>query len=242
MRVSALLASLSYGELRHLYAGGDGSGSLSTSETDRVIHLANRALTEIYTRLAYKRTYVKFQTVLGKTTYAIRKIHALSDTDPSNLAMRFILDSADEPFSGEIVKIRSVRQMNDPADVSFEPVFRSLNDEMPGSIKTLTFDTLLIPDTAPYTIFEAELQMNHPRLSLPADPDQEIELAPFLEGALAAKISEGVFRSMSGEEGPAMAQQQKLLFEEAMLQVQADDLTQQTTTDDFRKSEFFGWV
>src|SRR5690606_8184629 len=74
-------------------------------------------------------------------------------------------------------------------------------------VKTVTFDTLRFAAGVGNEgdEYEVEVQLAHPKLSVPVDLTQEIEIAPILEQGLKSLIASYHFAGMGGEEALAKA-------------------------------------
>lgn len=241
MNVADLFSGLSYGEARHLFLGLDGTGEVSDTDKDRIVFFANQALKRIYSRVSHKLHYVMLQLVEGRQLYQIRPIHALSNTDPENTLDRFLIDSTSEPFTGELVKIRAVRLMVDPSNLEAEPVNLLLNTTGRPVVSTTSFDTLRFEEPVADAVYQLELQMAHPKLTIPADPDQEIHLMPILEEALLLKVAASIYGAMNSVDGRTKAQELKNEFEAVMAEVMFEDLAQQSSSHDDDKMARNGW-
>lgn len=241
MDLQSLLQSLSYGKLRHHYAGMGGEGNIAPEEVDRIVGFAGKALTRIHTQFSAKRHYVKLQTSTGRQVYKISPIYAVSNTDPSNTAPRYILDSSGDPMPDRLIKIREVDQLTYPGNTYFERTRLWLNDESQLSVKTVSYDTIRFAEPIDGAIYELELQLDHTKLVLPADLDQEIIIPAFLEDALEAYIASEVYSAMGTEASIAKSQLLMAEFNQAMAMVHVDDLMQQTFTDENRPRDP-GWV
>lgn len=244
MNVGAMLKGLSYGELRHLFVGMDGAGTISDIDRDRMVFFANQALKHIYSRLSHNISYVILRLVEGRTTYAIRPVHAVTNATVGNTNPRFIIDTAADKFTGQVIKIRKVRRIVDPLNAEAEELNLLINDEggLTPSVKTLNFDTLYFRKPVANTEYQVELQLAHPELTLPALDSEEIIIAPALEEALLVRIAAAVFRSMNGEENAGKAQRLDARFEECMQVVGFEDLMQDSSSNEDGRITFNGWI
>lgn len=242
MNVGDLLRGLSYGELRHLFVGMSGAGTIADGEKDRLVFLADQALKQIYSRVAHNLHYVTLQTSATRKVYPIRPIHRVSDQSLTNTADRFILDSASDPFTGQLLKIRSVRVMYDPTEPDADPTNLLLNDTASGHVRTVSYDTLRIESPIEGALFELELQMAHVPLTLPADLTQTIEIIPLLEEALFAKVAHSVFAGMGGEESLVKAQNLNNRYEALLANVVMEDLAQQSSSHEDSRLMINGWI
>lgn len=238
MNVADLMQGLSYGELRHLFAGMDGAGSIEEMDRNRIVFYANQALQHISSRFSYKRSYVKLGLVEGRRTYPMRKAFAKSVLG----AGAWLDDTIDEPLISDVVKVLSVTQLTKPGDASFQPLSLFLNDRAATGVRLKAFDTLFFPEAQTGALYEIELQVSHEKLSIPVDEDQEIYLPPGMEEALLVKTAAGCIGSMGGEPNSVSAARLDARFEQLCAMVIMEDLNAETSTDEQLKRLDLGFV
>lgn len=243
MNVAELFQGLSFGHLRHLYAGLGGSGSVKLDDQDRLVFFANQTLKQIYSRFAHNLYYVNLELIAGRQSYPIRPAYALSDATPGNTNPRYIKDSSDDPFTGGLIKIRAVELISDPTNHEAKTGNLLLNDGVEQAVvRTTSFDTLYFRNPVGGARYRLELQMAHPALSIPAVPSQEIYIAPVLEEALLSKVSASVFATMNGEENAMRAQQLDAAFENVAQLITLEDLLQQSSSAETTQLHDNGWI
>lgn len=241
MNVGDFLQDLSLGELRNLYVSLDGVGTIADADRDRMVYFANRALTRIYSRFPSRRQFITLKQFDGQTTYPIRKLYTVTDATIGNVANRFIIDSAGEPFAGDLIKIVSVRYM--PSDTESDEENLLINGGgARASVKTLTYDTLYFETPIADQTFLLELQLNHPRLTLPADLEEEIIIAPVLVEALALKVAADVYSSMNGADNVGKASVLEAQYEQLAQLIVDQDLLQNSSSDDHTRMSEGGWL
>lgn len=238
MLISDLFTNLSFGELSNLSIGNEGNGTIKDSEQPKIVHYANQALTLIYSRFAHKVDYVNIMLVDGVTEYRLDPVHNVSDTDAGNTAVRFIQDTASDPFTGNFLKIRSVRDVEDLSEDLL------LNDTRANlTVKTTSYDTLRIAEPEAGKMLQIEYQMRHSKLAIsPVDPSEKIEIFPLLEEALEMKVAQRVFSSMNGEENAAKAARLSQEFSSYLALMDDRDLLQLSSTADHDKLTDRGFV
>lgn len=249
MKLQEFLSILSYGELSNLSLGEEGSGGIDPSEQGKVVQATNLALTQLYSRYSHKADYVKLELDSGIHKYHITPKHAVSNTDVNSLP-RYIMDSAQEPFVDDVVKIIGVTTLYDPhvgiiTDTLHdkEPRDLRINDRQDSNaIQLLSFNSIYVPHPITGQELTLEVQLNHPKLRIPVDMEQQIELHPVLYEALGFKVAAKIYGSMNGEENMAKSVQMNNLFETSCALVDQQDLLQETTSAEHRKLSIRGWV
>lgn len=175
MKVSNIFNDLKYGELRHFNLGESEIEGLFPVHHNMIINLINQGLLDIYARvpLMFKEVFIQPKT--NMTIYRLVEKHAVSNTTPN--VPKFILDSPEEPFYGNIIKINAVYDKNGCSIV--------LNDTAAcNSIFVVGMDTIQIPnpsDVDPlsiiYRTFPKELYEN-------GDITQEVDIPYVYKQAL----------------------------------------------------------
>lgn len=107
MKLSEIFKQLSYGELSQLNVGGSGSGAIADADYDRLVSCINLGLTALHTRFPLKRKTLSLKVVPGQSIYRLHSDFATSN-DESEEAVKYILDSADDPFLDDILKVEAV--------------------------------------------------------------------------------------------------------------------------------------
>jgi hypothetical protein len=241
MTLAEFYRYLSYGELINLSIANDGDGSIVPEAQARIASYTEHALKLLYTRFAHNRHFVILETQEAIKSYQIKSTHAVSDATVGNEAVRFIKDSVDEPFQGNVLKILSLVPIADEENIDPEEVI--LNDNRnPDTVKFLKYDTLYFKEPVEGKQYVLEYQTGHPAFSLPPDPNQEIELHPVLHDALAKKVAAKVFGTMNGQENLTKSQLLNSEYEDICKMVESQDLLQLSTTHEFKKLTNRGWV
>lgn len=175
MKVSNIFNDLKYGELRHFNLGESETEGLFPIHNNMIINLINQGLLDIYSRvpLMFKEIFIQPKT--NMTIYRLLKKYAVSDATLN--VPKFILDSIEEPFYGNIIKIHGVYDKNGCAI--------TLNDSAAcNSIFVTGMDTIQVPnpsDVDPlsiiYRTFPQELYEN-------GDMTQEVDIPYVYKQAL----------------------------------------------------------
>lgn len=240
MNVGDLFEELSAGELRNLYMGSEGTGEIKAADRNRVIFFANRALSRLFSRVVGRRMFLELRQVDGRRSYPIRAVHAVSDETELNTAPRFLIDDVEDPFTDRLIKIIAVRTIPTDPDVCDENVL--LNSTGTASARLTSFDTILFPEGVADAGYMLELQMDHPKLSVPALVTEQIAIPPMLSEALQIKIAAGIYGSMNGTENLNKSVLLESQFEALVRTMVDEDLLQSTSADDGDRLHANGFV
>lgn len=107
MKLSEIFRQLSYGELSQLNIGGSGSGVIADADYDRLVGCINLGLTALHTRFPLKRKQLTLQVVPGQEVYYLKPEFTVS-SDTSDEPVRYILDSVDDPFLEDVLKVEAL--------------------------------------------------------------------------------------------------------------------------------------
>ncbi len=240
MNVGEFFTLLSYGELSNLIIGGEGSGEIPAEHHSRILTLTQHALKGLYSRFAHKIDYVTLRQVEGLHRYDIRKTHAVTDATVGNTSERYLIDSALEPFPGEVVKIVSVRPIHEEYGLQKDLLINDVSDE--SELKALSYDQLYFVNPEAGKEFLLEVQLNHPKLTIPANRDEDILLAPVLESALSYKVASRIYSSMNGAENISKAAILDAQYEGVCNLVTLEDLLQVGSTNQGDRFQMGGWI
>lgn len=138
MLLKDLLDDLIYNELNNVVVGKPewDTGKFSYNNLIRSISLG---VTEIYKRFALSKETVQVNPVNASGIYVLDYKYAASNT--ASLENKFILDSADQPFSGRVAKIDSLYD----ADGNFYEFDTTITH---SGLFTRDYRTLVIKDSA----------------------------------------------------------------------------------------------
>lgn len=232
MLLGEFFTGLSYGELNNLSMSSiDGPGTIQASEKPRLTFYTQQALTTLYTRFAHRVDYILLAQMEGIQRYAIRPVHAVTNAEVGNTEPRFLIDTAEEPFEQNILKIISVTPFDDVGDIEDDDLVLNGGSDV-SSIKTLTFDELYITTPVDGAQLLIEYQARHKPLDPAVDESDEIVLLPVLERAMECLVAAKVFGAMNGVENYQKSQTLEAKAETIFQMVNSDDLLQATRTDD----------
>lgn len=213
MKLSQLLARLSRGPLSNLSMSNDGDGTIVTARHPAFVDYINDGLLQLHSQFVLIENELIIEEQEGTTTY---KIHSDYSLETGVGALKYIRDSAADPYANDLIKILAVYRDNTLG--GSQPIQVALNDATKDdSVYTPKFDVLQIPDPVQDAPIYLLYQAKHPELLItePVEPateptvdlDQDIELPDVLAPALIEYVSYKVYTHMNGQEHTAKAKE-----------------------------------
>lgn len=108
MKLSEIFNQLSVGELSMLSIGKQEQGVISEANWAKVLPHVNLGLMALFTRFNLRMGQVTLSLQSGVRSYSLTAEHALTNTRTSSSATKYLLDSADEPFKDDLLKVTKV--------------------------------------------------------------------------------------------------------------------------------------
>lgn len=223
MLLSDLFNILAYGELSNHHMASANDGTILEAKQPQLIHFCNEALTRLHTRFLLKEKSLTLALVESLTTYRLSPEYSVTGFDILVVDAPYIIDSADDPFLGDVIKVLSVVSDVEVSSVDAYPLFndpnnywtvntpRSLNDPSNyWTVNTPTYKTLQVPAPRVDEVLTIIYQAKHVPLT---DVDEEIQLPDTLHGALTAFIAYKVYLNMNTPESQAIAQGHLMMYE-----------------------------
>lgn len=239
MNFGQLLKKLSHSPLSELAVGGNGSGVVPLDEVPKIAIKTMEALRGLYTRFPLDIRTLTLETTAGIYTYPLRREYAqTSDSDEPN---KFIKDTPDSPFLGDIVMVTGV------SDDRF--VELPFNDNVRGCLwRLVSYDTLGYSEPRTAERFFVEYRANHPEIQFDKlDPEGdyekiEIRVPSVLERALLAHIASGIYSTMSIEGAMAKADRLMMVYENECMFHEERNTFNQWAAQSERDIRQNGWV
>lgn len=232
MLLSELFAKLSYGKLSNLSISGEGSGTIVEAKRPKIVEYLNDGLLRLYSRFLLKESYLVIEQVAHRQSYPLVLAHAYSN-DASTEIDKFIQDSDENPFLGDVIKIFSCWNS------AGEKI--PLNDEHdPYSIFTPQPHIIQIPEPYAGDVIGVSYQARHPLV--PVSLTAEINIPFTLESALASYIASCVYSDMNTQESTMKAQEHLRNYEGVCAEIEQNDLVNAAVV---RSSDRFckgGWI
>lgn len=137
MLLSDIFEQLSTGELNLMSVGNSGSGEIDDANYDKLVRHINLGLAALHTRFPIRHGEITLQLVADKTTYPISRHYAATNT-VSDAAVKYILDTEDALYMGDLMKIEKVTTSE-----GIELPLNDVADEF--SLSTPSLTTLKVP-------------------------------------------------------------------------------------------------
>ncbi len=191
---------LSYGEFYQLAIGGaDVMEGIQPEQYLRIIPQINMALTAIHQKLPVSDKQLILRTREGQSHYQLNSKYALSKNDPT-VTFKYIMDTAAEPFSDDILRIDGVFASNGCA-----LPLNDFNNDL--SLFVSAYDTLQIPFAADNQSYFITYRANHPRIPVNvSNPSMvSIRIPDILLEPLLLYISSRIHGSRPTEEAQSMS-------------------------------------
>lgn len=183
MLLSELLDLISYGEVSQVKLGGGADGVIEEKEYPRFVSYVNQGMIDLHKRFPLVRGEIIVAQQTGLELYPLLFANAL--TNVTSGPVKYILDTAVEPFIKDVLKIEQVFNMSD--DVEY-----TLNDSKDtNTIITPTYNTLKVFEPVAGVNMRVKFRSSCERIS-PLDLDtQTVDLIipPQLETPLATYVT-----------------------------------------------------
>lgn len=198
--LNEIMDDLSYGPLSNLSIGSSGDGSIPIAKQTQIVHLINRGLSKLHSRFnIYQRElYIRFQEGMNLYPLTVEAGESYVDPDPGSPSTKYIVDTVDNPFSADVIRILSVwrKSVEDPDTLVEIPINDSEADE---SAYTPASDIIQLPDVTSGEFYQIMYQASHPKL-VAGFNSQIVYLPDNLYEALEYYVAYKVFSGMNGEE------------------------------------------
>lgn len=232
MRVADLFERLSYGELSNLSIGMEGAGTIAEHDQPKVISFINAALSEIYSKFAHNRHYVKLNVSATRVLYQLRADDPAIET----------LDG--DPFPNDVLKVLAVTREDDPTTLENETLGLKINARNSAQgVRIMGHDRIRVSAPKQGDVLLVEYRPMHTAVGVGSiDLEEEILIAPPLENALEMNVSARIFSGMNGEGNMVKARELWARFNQACDMVDQEDLVSESETNEFDKLHDRGFV
>lgn len=145
MKLDEIFDQLSYGELSQMSIGGQPAGEINEDNWERIIPHINLGMTALFTRFNLKESRLTLELQEGQTLYPLTSYYAVNAR--RGAAVRYIIDTAADPFSDDLIKVEKVIADSDAVVYTEEQRTFPLNDAKHiYSVSTPTMQALRIPE------------------------------------------------------------------------------------------------
>lgn len=159
MKLSEIFQALTYGELRQLNIGGAEASGITKENQNEILTHVNLGLTELHKRFLLREGRVTLQLLPGVRTYTVSKKHAQSNLESWGVE-KYILDSMDQPFEDDLLKIERVYDANGQ-ELGLNA---SEGYGHPLNVRTVSMNTLVLPELLEGDTVDVVYRANHPQL------------------------------------------------------------------------------
>lgn len=243
MQLQEIFDQLSQSELSQLNLGGEGSG-INESNWEKVLTQVNRGLTELHKRFMLREGRVTLAMQEGLRAYLLDPKHAVSTPAQAGIT-KYLLDSGDEPFTGDLLKVEKVLTADG------EELLLNVNgaywDQSQRSVRTPTYNRLILPSDLAVQELTVVFRADHPRLVKTPGyfnlADVEVELPRSHSEALLYFVASRLFSPMglSGNTAYHEGNNYQGMFETACQLLENQDYQQKESEENCRLHKK-GWV
>ena len=159
MTLKQIFDLLSQGELSQIHLGG--TQGIDESNWERVLGAVNLGLTELHKRFPLRREQVVLQMQEGQLRYTLDVKHAVSNRENPTVT-KYLIDSAANPFIGRVLKIYKVFDASG-CELKLNRVGDAF-DQAHSTVRTPSYNTLILPTMLPVQALTVEYLGNHPLL------------------------------------------------------------------------------
>lgn len=233
MQLQVVLDRLAKIELKNLSMVD--AGSITTAGLPSVISAINEGLGRLYSRFPFREKTLLIELISNITEYKMLAKYAWSKRNTGNELHYFIMDSAAEPYTGDLIKILSVWNSNGEQLL--------LNDiTNKGSLFTPHPDTLLVQRPLGGDVLSLTYQAMADEILVSTPTDTELDVPRSLLSALTSYVAYLIFESIGTQEAVARSQMLMGRFEAICNEVSFNDLLNISVTSTGTKFHERGFV
>lgn len=223
MNVRDLFDRLATGPLSNLDLSDERTGSIEKEYWKKLINYTNGGLLKLFSRFILREKDVLIESKAHITKYVLDSKHSLSKGTDKDI---YIMDFCSDPFEDDALKILSVHDQFGKKYVLNDP-------NRYDSLYTPRPITLQIPLPIEGKIFSLTYQARHDKLMyLPEEEtkmmDQEISIPYFLEEPLSNYIASEYYSHLNGQENTLKGQEFFAKFDASCIEIEENDLTNET--------------
>ncbi len=228
MKVSDVFSELVYGELSaHAIAM---MGSISDTDTPRVISYINSGLLDLYTRYPLLTKELRLKQYSHITSYKLSVEHARTNTTSDKV--KYIIDSNLSPFTGDVIRIEEVAdEVGDVLEIN--------STDYDKVVLLPSMDTLEIPNPTNTNVLFVTYRAKHPTLT---SKDDDIILPMHMLTALYAYIGSRVYAGGTAAEHVSKAVELTNKYEMLCQQFELQGMVNNDVQKINMRPEFGGWI
>ena len=228
MKVSDVFTELVHGELSaHAVAM---MGSISDTDTPRVISYINSGLLALYTRYPLLMKELRLRQYSNITSYKLRIEYARTNT--ASTAVKYIIDSTVAPFTGDVIRVEEVAdEVGDVLEIN--------SSDYDKVVLLPSMDTLEIPNPTDTNVLFVVYRAKHPQLS---SKDDDIILPMHMLTALYAYVGSRVYAGGTAAEHVAKTAELTGKYEMLCQQLEMQGMVNSDIQKINMRPELGGWI
>lgn len=234
MNLEKLYTNLSYGALSNLNYSEEGSGTIAEQNRGKVNLFINEGLLRLYSRFVLLTKDVVIELQPGITFYHLRKRFSLSDWNPHEERVAYIIDQPEDPFMEDVIKVLQVCD-------SLGNVIPLNDAEHVDSVYTPQAKMLQVPRPQKNVALSVMYQARHPEVT-GEDLEQTIDAPDVLLSALCAYVGYQAFASVNTEVSLMKSQEQLALYETLCQEAEEKDLVSTSISSTNTRFNKRGWI
>ena len=228
MKVSDVFTELVHGELSsHAIAM---MGSISDTDTPRVISYINSGLLALYTRYPLLMKELRLQQYGYITSYKLRVEHAR--TNSASNEVKYIIDSKITPFTGDVIRVEEIT--DEVGDVL------EINSTDYNKVALLpSMDVIEIPNPTATNVLFVTYRAKHPTIT---SKDDNILLPVHMLTALYAYVGSRVYAGGTAAEHVAKTAELTTKYEMLCQQFELQGMVNSDVQKINMRPELGGWI
>ena len=242
MILTDIFRDMTYGELSNIFTGGylpdEAESQPDPVKYAELLSAVNLGLKQLYKEFFLRSEEHYIQCSEEKSVYKLHIDYAQTNTSsPIDIADRYIMDTADNPFTGNLLKIEEVYDED-----GVKLTLNNPNDEL--SVFTPTYNSIQVPYPEDGMTIAVQFRASHPPIvytGVTFDPDSvEVELPNSLHDALLYYVAARILRPKGGDR-VMEADNYYQLYKDAVQTVKNEGLEVQSEAD-IGRFDTNGWV
>ena len=234
--IEDLFKRLAQGALQNTSLVTEDGTTIEEESKNKVLIGINEALTRLHTKFILKEKELYLEIQEGRTTYPLVQKFAFQSYEETEKFNPFIMDSIDDPFKNDVIKILRVydnlgneRILNDPRHPS-------------TSVFTPSPEILQLRRTWPRQVLNVVYQAKHKEVGLGENQEQEVYIPDSLMGALDSYTAYWIFNNINNQESIVTAANQLTMFSSLCDEAVMTDSVNSSSS--YSSDKFFknGWV
>ena len=228
MKVSDVFTELVHGELSaHAIAM---MGSISDTDTPRVISYINSGLLALYTRYPLLMKELRLQQYGYITSYKLSVEHA--KTNSTSNEVKYIIDSNVAPFTGDVIRVEEIAdEVGDVLEIN--------SSDYDKVVLLPSMDTLEIPNPTNTNVLFVTYRAKHPTLT---SKDDDIILPVHMLTALYAYVGSRVYAGGTVAEHVAKTAELTTKYEMLCQQFEMQGMVNNDVQKINMRPELGGWI